>query len=128
MAPAVRGLTFFSLGIVALCASRSWHGKCINKLQEARAGEAGMITVSDFRSRQSTEDVDERGGNGKRAMGKVHTKMRLDDVLLDSEFIETSSQSEDMRKKFRAVRKRQVREAELRIRREHAMRKKLGIK
>lgn len=63
-------------------------------------------------------------------MGKVHTKMRLHDVLTDSEFTDTSSQSQskDARKQFRAVRKRQIRDAELRIRRQHALRKKLGIK
>ena len=56
--------------------------------------------------------------------------MRLHDVLTDSEFRDTSSQSQtkDARKQFRAVRKRQIRDAELRIRRQHALRKKLGIK
>jgi len=61
-------------------------------------------------------------------MGKVHTKMRLHDVLTDSELTDTSSQSQDARKQFRAVRKRKIRDAELRIRRQHALRKKLGIK
>lgn len=63
-------------------------------------------------------------------MGKVPTKMRLHDVLTDSEFIDTASQnqSQDARKRFRAARKRQIRDAELRIRRQYALRKKLGIK
>lgn len=61
-------------------------------------------------------------------MGKVHTKMRLHDVLNDSEYVDTPGQSQDVRKQFRAVRKRKVRDAELRIRRQHALRKKLGIK
>ena len=65
-------------------------------------------------------------------MGKVHTKMRLHDVLNDSEYVDTSSQgqsqSQDARKRFRAVRKRKIRDAELRIRRQYALRKKLGIK
>lgn len=61
-------------------------------------------------------------------MSKVKTKMRLRDPLFDSEFPDTSNDGQDARKKYRAVRKRQLRSAELRIRREHAIRKKLGIK
>ena len=87
-----------------------------------------MIVVQDLRPRQLTEVIGERGRIGNDAMGKVNKNTRLDDVRLDPEFIQTSSQSQDLRKKFRAVRKRQIREAELRIRREHATRKKLGIK
>jgi len=87
-----------------------------------------MIIVPDVRPRQLTEVIGERGRMGNDAMGKVDKKAVLDEAQLDSEFIDTSSKSQDLRKKFRAVRKRQVREAELRIRREHATRKKLGIK
>ena len=61
-------------------------------------------------------------------MGKEHTKLRLDDLLIDPEFVDISSGKQDARKTFRAVRKRQLRQAELRVRREYALRKKLGIK
>jgi hypothetical protein len=61
-------------------------------------------------------------------MSKLTTKMRLRDPALDPEFPDISNDSQDARKKYRAVRKRQLRSAELRIRREYAIRKKLGIK
>jgi hypothetical protein len=61
-------------------------------------------------------------------MSKVKTKMRLLDPLFDPDFPDVSNDSQDARKKYRAVRKRQLRSAELRIRREYAIRKKLGIK
>ena len=61
-------------------------------------------------------------------MGKVHAKLKLDDLLIDPEFVDITSGKQDARKTFRAVRKRQLRQAELRMRREHALRKKLGLK
>jgi len=61
-------------------------------------------------------------------MGKGHAKLRLSSLLVDSEFIDIASGKQDARKTFRAVRKRQMREAELRMRRAYALRKKLGIK
>ena len=61
-------------------------------------------------------------------MAKAVTKMRLRDLLFDPEFIDTSSDIRDTRKKYRAKRKRRIRETELRVRREHAIRKRLGIK
>lgn len=89
-----------------------------------------MIFVPAIRFRRLQWLVGAGNRYRKSAMGKVQVKMRLDDVLTDSESIEPSSQrqSQDARKQFRAVRKRQMRDAELRIRRQHALRKKLGIK
>jgi len=61
-------------------------------------------------------------------MSKAITKMKLHDLQFDPDFIDTSSDIQDARKKYRAVRKQRMRQAELRIRREHAIRKKMGIK
>lgn len=52
----------------------------------------------------------------------------MNDPLIDLEFIEVSSSKQDARRTYRALRKRQLREAELRMRRAYALRKKLGIK
>lgn len=61
-------------------------------------------------------------------MGTEHTKKRLHDLLYESEFVDISSGERDQRKTYRAVRRRQLRAAELRLRRGNAMKKKLGIK
>lgn len=54
--------------------------------------------------------------------------MNLQDEQFVSEFIQLSSDRQDPRKTFRAARKRRVRDAELRVRRERALKKKLRMK
>ncbi|MBE0627089.1 MAG: hypothetical protein IH606_20005 [Burkholderiales bacterium] len=61
-------------------------------------------------------------------MSKGRTRMWLHQILLDPDFIDRWSDRKDVRKTFRAVRKRRLREAELQIRRDHALKKKFGIK
>jgi len=61
-------------------------------------------------------------------MGKGHTKLKLHRLPIDPEFVDIARAKQDARKSFRAERKRQMRKAELRMRREYALTKKLGIK
>lgn len=61
-------------------------------------------------------------------MAKAHSKLKLDVELFDAEFMDPSKAKQDARKVFRAERKRRLREAELRMRRQHSMRKSLGGK
>jgi len=54
--------------------------------------------------------------------------LKLHRLPIDPEYVDIARAKQDARKSFRAERKRQMRKAELRMRREYALTKKLGIK
>ena len=69
-----------------------------------------------------------RGCIGNVYLAIQHMKKKLEALLLDAPFIETASDRRDGRERFRTMRKRQLRAGKLRVRREYALKKKLGIR